>query len=585
MGTRLSLATVKKIVLAISAVIVAVVYYFISYFFCYFLINVGLISASDPSDNFQNPLAIKIVAVTSGDKDKPVIAVATSSDWKDNFAVVNQIASVISSSSAPVPGTIPYPKDQTTLGTTAAVMPETPPTSAPAASIPAQDSAALPTDTAAVNPTATVPTTHVAQIFKPDTTSVATGSPASVVTVQPEIAPNIVDSSLLFGSYFDTFSNNKYVDSSQTALYYDEAAAAYFFPPDYVFLEIGDGIDMANRALLDNIRLNNFEGPYGDKRCLDNHCLEQKGNELFFDGNKLSQPGELSGLNIAAVSIGSLTRRWLVGFTIKTGSGYEGIAYYFDGQNFSRILTPDPIVSPYFGLLGFGGGENDFLLIYGAYKSIAYHVQGDNIFNISRFFDSRVMNGGFKPEVLFTAFESNINWYVYSTTSYHPALIKLWQNRGSEIVGGMVLDSLFQRYDESAVFRLSRAENGAITLLAKLKRNGRDYWFNFVDKGFKNENGGALVSLPIAHDGYASLVTIVKIAKSSLGVDALSADKAEFLFSADSQQWTKLGNQQEIDISVPATRYFLLKVVLPKLSDKFYSPFISDILFNYYCRK
>ncbi len=577
MDTSLSLATVKKIVLAAIAVIVAIVYYFISYFFCYFLINIGLISATDSSNDFQNPLAVKIDEIWTGSQEKPAVAIATSSDWNANFAVVNHTASII----PPAPASNP--------ASTSASAPVKEPVAAsapaPAVADPEASSGSAPTETAQVIPEATVPADHVSQIFQPNIISPATGSPVNIVAIQPEVAPNIADASLLFGSYFDTFSNNKYVDSGQTGLYYDEAAAAYFFQPDYVFSEIGDNSDMANREILNNVRLNDFNGPYGDKRCLDNRCLEQKGNELFFEGNKLSLPGELSGLDIAAVSIGSLTRRWLVGFTIKNGSGYEGIAYYFDGQAFSRILTLEPMTSPYFGLLGFGGGENNFLIIYGAYKGIAYHIQGDKISDISRFFGSRVMNGGFKPEVLFTAFESNINWYVYSSTSYHPVLIKLWQNRGSEIVGEMILDSLFQRYDESAVFRLSRAENNAITLLAKLKRNSRDYWFNFIDKGFKNENGGELVSLPVAHDGYASLITIVKIAKSSLGVDEISADKAELLFSADSQQWIKLGSQQDIDISVPATRYFLLKVVLPKLSDKFYSPFISDILVNYYCRK
>lgn len=565
MDTKLSLATVKKIALALMAVIVAVIYYFISYFFCYFLINIGLISASDSGNDFQNLLAVKIAEIPGGDKNRPVIAVATSSDWSNNFQVVNPVESVFPHFPA---------------------APETTP-AAPAPLVPAPEtpSASLPAVTGQVNQGAAIPVDHVSQIFKPDMISTATGSPTDVITVQPEVAPNVADPALFFGSYFDTFSNNKYVDSAQTSLYYDEIAAAYFFPPDYAFTEIEAGVDAADQEFLNAVSLNNFEGPYGDKRCLGDRCLEQKGNELFFENEKMSLPGELSGLNIAAVSIGNLTKRWLVGFTVKNGGGYEGIVYYFDGQNFSRLQTPAPMTSPYFGLLGFGGGENDFLVIYGAYKGIAYHIQGDKTSDVSRFFDTRVMNGGFKPEVLFTAFETNINWYVYSSTSYRPVLIKLWQNRGSEIAGEMILNSLFQRYDESAVFKLSRAENDAITLLAKLKRNDRYHWFNFIDKGFKNENGGLLVSLPVAHDGYASLITIVKIAKSSLGIDEISANKAEFSFSADSQQWIKLGNEQNVAVGVPATRYFLLKVVLPGFSDKFYSPFIRDILFNYYCRK
>ncbi|MFA6194800.1 MAG: hypothetical protein WC719_03605 [Patescibacteria group bacterium] len=540
MAIKLSLATVKKITLAIIAIIIAVAYYFISYFFCYFLINIGLISAVDSSDNFYNPLAVKIAEITKGDQEKPTVAVATSSDWSNNFEVVSPLDSV----SAPTPASTSLPAA------------DTPATSSPDVSVPGPSIAPLSIESSTV-----------------------------AVPPQPDSAPNVSDPALFFGSYFDTFSNNKYVDSAQTTLYYDEIAAAYFFPPDYAFTEIEADVDAADQELLNAVSLNNFEGPYGDKRCLEDRCLEQKGSDLFFENKKLGLPGELSGSNIAAVSIGNLTKRWLVGFTIKNEAGYEGIAYYFDGHDFFRLQTPAPMVSPYFGLLGFGGGENNFLVIYGAYKGIAYHIQGDKISDISRFFDTRVMNGGFKAEVLFTAFETNINWYVYSLTSYRPVLIKLWQNQGPDIAGEMILNSLFQRYDESAVFRLSLADGNAITLLAKLKRSGRDHWFNFRDQGFKNENGGSLVSLPIAHDGYASLITIVKIAKSSLGIDKASVDKEEFSFSADSQQWIKLGNEQNVAISVLATRYFLLKVALPRVSDKFYSPFVSDILFNYYCRK
>lgn len=417
----------------------------------------------------------------------------------------------------------------------------------------------------------------------------ASSSAASVVSskpVQPDIAPNIADPTLIFGSYFDTFANSLYIDHQKTTLYYDENATAYIFPPDYSFTGTDVmKIDPADKNILDNISLNTFESIINDKRCLGKDCLAQKGKDLFFNDIKLNLPAELSGLDIAAVSIGALQKRWLVGFTVKNKDGYEGLAYYFDGQKFSQIWVPAPMISPYFGVFGFGGGENNFLVIYGAKQGIAYHIHGDKVSDISHFFDARVMNGGFKAEVLFTAFETNVNWYVYSSSSYHPILIKLWQNGSAEIVGEAVLNNIFNVYDESAVFKLSRTEEGAIILAAKVRRKNNDYWYHFTDRGFKSENGGLLVSAPIAHDGNASLITITKIAQSYLGIDAPSAGKADFLFSVNGQDWQKLGSGRNVDISVPATRYFFLSAVFSKFDDKFYSPFVGEILFDYYCRK
>ena len=539
LAPRPRLSNGKKIVLIVAVISVAAAYYFVSYFFCCFLIKNGFISAFN--DNWKNPLAEKILDVKKWTGTAPSVATslspaALSPDWNANFNVIN-----------PSFPTVPSPGVPSLI---------TPP-------------AATTTPSLIISPT--VP---------------ASDTPLPITTIpQSDLAPNIVDPSLFFGSYFDTFANNAYIDSEKTTLFYDETATAYFFPPDYVFEEAGTGPDPGDQNILNGVSLNNFEGSYGDKRCLAGKCLEQKGKDLFFENKKLSLPAELDDLDIAAVSLGSLPKRWLVGLTVKNENNYEGLVYYFDGQEFSRLLTPLPIISPYFGVLGFGGGENNFLVIYGAYQGIAYHFQGDKVTDVSRFFDIRVMNGGFKAEVLFTAFENNVNWYVYSSSSYHPVLIKLWQNGGTEIAGEMVLNGLFQRYDESAVFKLSRAENNAITLLAKLKRNNRDSWFYLLDRGFKNEAGGLLISVPIAHDGYASLIKIVKIAQSRLSIDPASAGQAEFLFSVDAKNWQKLGNGKNIDIDAPATQYFFLKAVFPKFEERFYSPFISEILFDYYCRK
>ncbi len=398
------------------------------------------------------------------------------------------------------------------------------------------------------------------------------------------IAPNIADPSLVFGSHFDTFANASYINSKDTTLYHDKLAAAYFFAPDYVFGPAEDNINTDDKDILNSVSLSPFKQMNSDRRCLGNDCLEQTGKQLSFRGHELALPVELNSRDIAAVSIGALTKRWLIGVTVNNAGKYEGLIYSFDGQSFSRVLTPEPIISAYYGVFGFGGGENNYLAIYGAYKGIAYHFQGAKVNNVSNFFDFRVMDGGFKPEVLFTAFETNIVWYVYSSTTYKPMLIKLWQNRGEEIAGELVYN-IFSRGDDSAVFKLSRAEYDGITLLAKIKKNNQDFWYYLRDQGFKNKAGGQLVTAPLAHDGYSSQITITNIEEARFGIDAMSATKADFFFSINNQDWLKLGQKKRVKVEIAPTRSYFLKVVLPQSEDRFYSPFISEISFNYYCRK
>jgi hypothetical protein len=520
MAAKFRFLTTKKIILILTMAAVIVVYYFVVYAFCRFLIDQGFISAF--TEGRKNFLV-----------DKVVNGKGTSSSSSVNF-LVDTSADI--SRDQPEENIISSSSDVATVVATSTAAPS----SSPAVSDEQSD-------------------------------------------YQSDVLPNISDPSLFFGSHFDTFANSEYVDAGQTTFYYDTAATAYYLSPDYLFQEAA-AIDSGSRESLNNVHLNMFQGFYEDERCLGSNCLTQKGEELFFNGEKLSLPQELADLNLAALSISSLTKRWLVGFTIKRADNYEGIAYYFDGRSFSRIITPEPIISPYFGVFGFGGGENNFLLIYGAYQGIAYHFQGNEVFNISQFFDIRVMNGGFKPEVIFTAFESNVNWYVYSSSTYSPVLIKLWQNRSSEIVGEAILNNIFQKRDESAVFKLSSVGDEAITLLAKLRRNNRDSWFSFIDQGFKGDSG-VLVSVPLAHDGYSSLIDIVMIAASRVNIDSTSASKAKFFVSADSQDWRELMNKTNYDIDLPTTSHFFLKVAVSGQNDKFYSPFISEILFDYYCRK
>jgi len=389
---------------------------------------------------------------------------------------------------------------------------------------------------------------------------------------------------LSFGVFFDTFSSSAAVNLNESDLYLDKNATAVLYPPDYDWRPASGNI-ASNGKESDWLVPNDFEGPYNDRRCLGENCLKQEGNSLSYNGKALVLPVDLKKSDIVAISLGSLDKLWLVGFTLKDGKKYRGEVYYFDGRTFSPLATPAPIISSYFGLFGFGGEEDDFLIIYGAYEGIAYHIQKDKLTDVSRFFDIRVMNNGFKPEIIRAVYQDNINWYVFSFTRYRPRLIKLWQNRTPEIAGETVFEDLFTPADESAEFKLLETGADKIVILSKIKSAAADSWRVFSDYGFKNDKAGSLVFNPVIYDGEASPIAIKKIVASRLDLDAASLAAVKFLFADEGDRWREIPLGRDFDFVVPTLKNFFLKVAFPPFQDKFYSPFLTAVLFDYYCEK
>ena len=417
-------------------------------------------------------------------------------------------------------------------------------------------------------------------------------SPNSPPTLPSNLPPNVLDPSLTFGSFYDTFSSDAGLDLTKTDLYQDKIATAMFFPPDYEWQSAPADTVASLKSYVDAVNLNDFNGPYKDRRCLGDNCLEQDNNDLYYNGQHLFLPDGLRSTDVLAVSIATVGQRWLVGFTLKDGSKYQGQVFYLDGATgagangakFTALDLPT-ISSSYFGLFGFGGEENDFLIIYGAYKGIAYRVQPDKITDLSSFFDIRVMNGGFKAEAFKTVYQDNINWYVFSSTTSRPQLIKLWQNQTPDIAGeASFADLLFSPTTESAVFKPLEAKADRITLLAKVRSDNVDSWQTFTDRGFKNTNPGTLVFNPISRAAGATF-SLQKIATSRLDIDAASGEAVKLWFSADGQNWREVPAGENIDFTTPALNNFFLKVTFNASAAKFYSPFLASVLFDYYFKK
>jgi hypothetical protein len=398
-----------------------------------------------------------------------------------------------------------------------------------------------------------------------------------------------VDPSWFFGSYFNNFISADSIDFTKTNLYRDKTAVSISFQPDYSFENSDSATINQYKNTFTNLHFNNSNGPYRDEICLKNNCLKQQDNNLFYNDKLLLWPDSIKKDNLAAVSIGALTSRWLVGVTYKNNEKYDSQVFYFDGQKFTPLVFSDSnqniISSPYFGLFGFGGEDNDFLIIYGAYEGMAYRHQGNQISDISQFFPIRVMGGGFKPEIIRTVNNNEVSWYIFSKTLNRPWFMKLWQNGTKDIMGETVLTAPINLGAESVSFKPIKITATEISFLVRTQDNNIDYWNTFKDRGFKNEESGILMFKPISNDASSSPIAIKKIAEAQLITDLASSQSVKFLFSKDSQNWEEIQEKSNVDFLTSTIRNFYLKVTFPSSTNKFYSPFLSSVLFDYYCQR
>ena len=136
-------------------------------------------------------------------------------------------------------------------------------------------------------------------------------------------------------------------------------------------------------------------------------------------------------------------------------------------------------------------------------------------------------------------------------------------------------------------------QSDQITFLAQVKTR-KDLgnamsWHLFVDRGFDNTHSKTVIFEPIAHDGLNTACAIKKIDNSYLGIDAPSQNMAKLWFSEDGQNWQDMPLGTNFNFLSSSLSNFFLKVTLgvsgPVTFDKFYSPFLSLVSFNYYCEK
>ena len=386
---------------------------------------------------------------------------------------------------------------------------------------------------------------------------------------------------LTFCSFFDSFSSNILINPNKTSLYRDNTVTAVTFPPDYSWSQADSAAIEANKNKLDSFILNDFAETAAniyDKRCLENNCLEQNNNKLTFNGRVISYPQKVNNNNLKAISIGVVGKNWLLGFTLKEGNTYSGFVYSFDGKKFTPVLPDKNINSPYFGRFGFGGEESDFLVVYGAYKGVAYRVQEEAVTDVSKFFDYRVMDKGFKPEIIKASNTDYTNWYVFSLSTDKPHFLKLWEDKNNNISGEIsYLDS---SNNNDSIFLMPLKNNSSeVSLFAKIGNSHTYSWKTFTDRGFHNQSDGLLY-----FDKVNMAVSIKKLANAKLGSDDFPFPEGQLLFSNNETNWQIIpqGYYLNQDFITDKISGFFLKVIISKQNNKFYSPFLKEVLFDFY---
>ncbi len=351
-------------------------------------------------------------------------------------------------------------------------------------------------------------------------------------------------------SFTDLFSGFGWLDKSKTTLFYDYSAAAFYLPPVLEWKKSS------------NTGVSSPELFYA-------YSLDGVNASFEIDGQAINLPENLQDKDLINVSARKLSSIFLVGVVYKIADSHyaEVFSVPVDSLQFSK-----PIISfnsSYPGVLGFGGEDNNWLTIYGAYKGAAYQVKNGEINDLSRLFDIRLMTGGFWP----AAVHGVDTWYVYNGKESAPArLIKLFENGTGSVQGAMDLTPKLP-FSETRGMRVTLDGYGNL-LVAVSGAFGEQYW-QLEDKGFDNSKNYEIYSLNLlggpAETKYASISSV-----------SHSAGGAEFRWSisTDLENWQAVKPGELKELQRGGDKLFWRVMVIPSKNSK-YSPFLEDIRLDY----
>lgn len=319
--------------------------------------------------------------------------------------------------------------------------------------------------------------------------------------------------SLQYNVFGDHFSNDLSIDKGRTTFYYDSVTTAFTFLPRYnlsaysycsepdcgIFKEdlffpgiftnpisdSGSSLAAASKNLLSSEESQNY--------CLASRCLKVNDTSLYYQNNKIAVPAALKGSEILSISIYPLSRDWLVGFVAKNKDGEFGRAYRFSGTKFTDLDVKDKIplrsrVGFEGAYFGFGGDDNNFLVLYGGYDFLGYQVTSNGVTDLKYFFGLRTSSGGFAPVAFKREQDGETIWYICSRLNGRPRFLKLWQNNSDSIKGILSFtEQIFKGKNkvDSAWCSLGEKANEVEIIVNQNNQYSRQI---FSDNGFAQDN-------------------------------------------------------------------------------------------------
>lgn len=382
---------------------------------------------------------------------------------------------------------------------------------------------------------------------------------------------------LISSSFTDLFSGVGWINQDDTTLYHDRTVTAFSFPPSFEWLKIDEGsVD------LENFVQKRDDG--SDRRCIGSECLMQKDLSIYYSDEDVEDsefgdyqidiPEEVNSESLVNISIGSLESRWLVGFVEESDSGFSGRVYYFDGSQYQPVFDDAPFKSDYEGRIGFGGDNDDFLVVYGGYRGQGYHVMpsGERE-DISEFLGIRLMGEGFHPEVIKGADGS---WYIYSLTAGKTKFVKLYQNETDSIKGVVDLSD-FVTVNGAENISFYQPDEDENILYARIDTSVGDseYW-RFVDQGFDKSRSQAVFSGNINNNpSEVREAGIVDIKMSEVGGDL------SFYLSNNGRDWYEVDTNHTIEFPDQSGRQLFWKAEIEPDDNPKTTPFLDLIRLNY----
>lgn len=292
--------------------------------------------------------------------------------------------------------------------------------------------------------------------------------------------------------------------------------------------------------------------------------------QITFGGVRVNIPSDIDAKSVVNVTAGKLSDTWIAGFVTKESGGYRGRLYELrNGALVSLAYDSMSFASSYEGAFGFGGSDTDWMVVYGAYQGIAYRIRNGRATDLSRFFDIRIMNGGFRPAIV----ADGGTWYAYRADAGVPRLIKLFSNGTDEIRGEADLTETIP-FSAAALVRMVRLYSG--TLIAEAEAGAVSAEWEMEDRGFDNGKGSyELVSLNLL--GYPATTRFAGISEAAFddGGGAVT-----WFISTDGETWHPATVGVLNEFSDKGTQLFWKAVVRPSKNPA-YSPHFDRIRLDY----